>query len=477
MDEPSWAIGEAGWNAPSPPIAAIVLVSNGPGELSTWVRPLAERLHRLQPLRPLHSDAPCTLQLVLVPCPNATGQEHGVARSWGLFERVVPASRFWWLLLRPRRHGFWPRQGVVVFLGGDQFWTVLLSARLRYRHLTYAEWVARWPRWNDQVALMGPAAASRLAPRWRRRAQVVGDLMADLPDTARQADPLGPGGPWVALLPGSKRAKLQVGVPFLLATADRIAKLLPESRFLLPVAPTTSVRELWAYGSEANPLAPLYLQGEPQLEEGASGEQLLRTAQGTLIHLETRHPAHGPLSQCALALTTVGANTAELGALGVPMIVIVPTQHLNLMQAWDGGLGVLARLPLFRQLLGVALTAWRMRHRGFLAWPNISAGRWVVPERVGAITPDQIAEEAADWLAQPERLEEVRQNLQQLRGAPGAVEAVARMISRLAPVPSSLLESPKQTMPVVLPVATDTPLMQSPERRRQGSPPVRREQA
>ena len=113
----------------SPP-AVIVLVSNGPGELSTWVRPLAQRLH---------DSSPWPLWLVLVPCPNATGVEHQVAAGWGLFERIVPARRFWSLLLRPRRYGEWPRQGLVVFLGGDQFWTVLLSARLGYRHLTYAE--------------------------------------------------------------------------------------------------------------------------------------------------------------------------------------------------------------------------------------------------------------------------------------------------------------------------------------------------
>ena len=118
--------------------ATIVLVCNGPGELATWVRPLAQRLHRDLALRPLQPAAPIGLQLVLVPCPNATGSEHRVAERMGLFERILPAARFWWLLLRPRRHGPWPRQGVVVFLGGDQFWTVLLSARLGYRHLTYA---------------------------------------------------------------------------------------------------------------------------------------------------------------------------------------------------------------------------------------------------------------------------------------------------------------------------------------------------
>ncbi len=408
-----------------------MLVSNGPGELSTWVRPLAERLHAELPLRPLQPEAPLALRLVLVPCPNATGSEARVASGWELFERLLPAARFWWLLLRPGRHGPWPRRGVVVFLGGDQFWTVLLSARLGYRHLTYAEWVARWPRFNDRLALMGPTAAQRLGRRWRARARVVGDLMADLSEGARARTAL-PAGEWVALLPGSKRAKLQLGVPFLLETADRLAALRPDCRFLLPVAPTTSVDELLAHAGPANPLARRYGAGVPQRQ----GNELVTPA-GTRILLQETAPAHAALSQCALALTTVGANTAELGALGVPMIVLVPTQHLDLMQAWDGWLGLVARLPLLRRLVGVALTAWRMRHSGLLAWPNISAGRLVVPERVGAIQPEAIALEAADWLAQPERLAGMRDDLRSLRGSPGAVAALAAMVRELLPPTAS----------------------------------------
>jgi len=417
-----------------PEQAAIVLVCNGPGELATWVRPLAQRLHHDLPLRPLQPQAPIGLQLVLVPCPNATGSEHQVAERMQLFERILPARRFWWLLLRPRRHGPWPRQGVVVFLGGDQFWTVLLSARLGYRHLTYAEWVARWPRWNDRIAAMGPAAADALAPRWRSRCRVVGDLMADLSEAARAERPL-PSGEWVALMPGSKRAKLQVGVPFLLEAADRLAALRPGCRFLLPVAPTTSVPELLAYAGPANPIAAHYAATNPRLESGPEGP-VLCTAAGTRIVLVEQQPAHGVLSQCALALTTVGANTAELGALGVPMIVLVPTQHLHVMQAWDGGLGILARLPILRWLLGAAMTAWRMRHHGFLAWPNISAGRAVVPERVGSITPAEIAAEAADWLAHPQRLAGLRDDLRSLRGQPGAVASLAAMVRELLPASS-----------------------------------------
>jgi len=403
------------------------------------VRPLALRLHRELALRPLVPTAELALDLVLVPCPNATGREHQVAAAMGLFNRILPARSFWWLLLRPRRYGSWPRQGVVVFLGGDQFWTVLLSARLGYRHLTYAEWVARWPQWNDAIAAMGPTALEALPRRWRDRTTVVGDLMADLSESARQETPL-PAGEWVALMPGSKRAKLQVGMPFLLDTADRLARLRPQVRFLLPVAPTTSVAELLAYASPANPLFAAYACGEPELLDDPLGRRL-RTPAGTEILLLEAHPVHGALSQCALALTTVGANTAELGALGVPMVVLVPTQHLEVMQAWDGGIGILARLPLLRWLLGAALTAWRMRNHGFLAWPNISAGRMVVPERVGSLTPAAIAQEAADWLDQPQRLEGMRDDLRSLRGQPGAVAALAALVRQLLP-PSLAGSSP-----------------------------------
>jgi lipid A disaccharide synthetase len=110
------------------------------------------------------------------------------------------------------------------------------------------------------------------------------------------------------------------------------------------------------------------------------------------------------------------------------------------MQAWDGLAGILGRLPLLRWLFGVLITAWRLRHRGFLASPNIAAGRLVVPERGGAISPEAIAAEAADWLAAPERLEQMRADLRSLRGQPGAVASLAALVQELLPPELSALE-------------------------------------
>jgi len=57
------------------------------------------------------------------------------------------------------------------------------------------------------------------------------------------------------------------------------------------------------------------------------------------------------LKECDLAITTVGANTAELAAIALPMLVVLPTQHLNMMNAWDGIFGVIGKISLINRFL------------------------------------------------------------------------------------------------------------------------------
>ena len=62
-----------------------------------------------------------TLRLILVPCPNATGKEFIVANSWNKFELITKSQSFWKLLIKPHSFANWPKKGLVIFLGGDQF--------------------------------------------------------------------------------------------------------------------------------------------------------------------------------------------------------------------------------------------------------------------------------------------------------------------------------------------------------------------
>ncbi len=411
---------------------AIIFISNGPGELSTWVKPLAGELHKQIGLRPQVEESSISLNLVLVPCPNATGNENLVAKKWSQFERIIKAKNFWELLLHPQKFGSWPPKGLVIFLGGDQFWSVLLSARLGYLHMTYAEWIARWPFWNNRILAMSKNVLKKIPRKIQNRCSVIGDLTADLKETAIIDDPL-PSGKWIALMPGSKSAKLKIGIPFFLDVADKISKLMPDCKFLIPIAPTTNIDEIKYFSSKKNPISKQYKSGIKLISRANDNEKrgILITKDSTVILLQENHPAYSDLSQCDLALTTVGANTAELGSLNIPMIVVIPTQHILVMEAWDGLLGLIARLPIFKWCLGLLISFVKLRKRGFMAWPNISAKRMIVPERIGHITTAQIAEEAIDWLNSPSRLSGQKKDLQALRGNKGATEKFCQEIINL----------------------------------------------
>jgi hypothetical protein len=355
---------------------AIIFISNGPGELTTWVKPLTKELHKLIALRPKAKTSSISLNLVLVPCPNATGNENLVAQKWLQFENIIKAKNFWKLLLKPKKFASWPSKGLVIFLGGDQFWSVLLSARLGYLHMTYAEWIARWPFWNNRILTMSQSIVEKLPKRIQNRCSVIGDLTADLAETSKIDDPL-PAGKWIALMPGSKSAKLKIGIPFFLDVADKISKLMPDCKFLIPIAPTTNINEIQYFSSRKNPIAKQYKSGIKSITKARhkGGRGILTTNNSTVILLQEKHPAYIDLSQCDIALTTVGANTAELGSLNIPMIVVVPTQHILAMDAWDGLVGLIARLPILKWCLGLLISFAKLRKRGFLAWPNISAKR------------------------------------------------------------------------------------------------------
>ena len=408
---------------------AIIFVSNGPGELATWVKPLAQELHKKIALRPKAYSSSISLNLVLVPCPNATGYENHVAENWLQFEQIIKAKNFWKLIFNPNQFGSWPSKGLVIFLGGDQFWSVLLSARLGYLHMTYAEWIARWPFWNDRILAMSEDIIHKLPKRIHNRCSVIGDLTADLNETAKIDDPL-PQGKWIALMPGSKSAKLKIGIPFFLDVADKISTLMPNCKFLIPLAPTTNIDEIKYFCSSKNPITKQYSSRIKSITKANDQETrgILTTKNSTIILIQEKHPAYNDLSQCDLALTTIGANTSELGSLNIPMIVVVPTQHILVMEAWDGFLGLVARLPILKWFLGLLISFIKMRKRGLMAWPNISAKRMIVPERVGHITPSQIAEEAVDWLNSPARLLGQKKDLQALRGNKGATNKFCKQI-------------------------------------------------
>jgi lipid-A-disaccharide synthase len=378
-----------------------------------------------------HNREQVRISVILSPCPNATGKEATIASSFPEVDRVQSAEYFLPFLLvnKTSENWDWRKRGLVLFLGGDQFFALIIAKRLDYASVVYAEWDARWYRWLDRFALMRADVLEKIPPQYHHKFTVVGDLMADLQPlepSPRQEETV------IGLLPGSKAAKLAQGLPFCLAIAQYIQGQRPDARFLIPVAPTLELSTLARFAQR---------QFNPVLEKmGGIGAQLitadsrayLQTATGLKIELIPEFPAHGQLSQCQICLTTVGANTAELASLGIPMIVLIPTQQLDAMRAWDGLPGLLANLPLlgslFAKIINWLVLNWTIKRGHLYAWPNIWAKREIVPELIGKLQAETVGEMVLDFLDHPDKLQQMRSNLLKVRGQTGATENLVNLV-------------------------------------------------
>jgi lipid A disaccharide synthetase len=409
----------------------ILILSNGPGELATWVRPVVKALREQ-----LGDDrTQVRLSVVLSPCPNASGKEVAIAESYPEVDRVQGAESFWAFLLRGKTAANWDwrDRGVVLFLGGDQFFPVVIGKRLGYRTVIYAEWDARWPSLIDRFGVMKSEMIANIPQKYAHKITVVGDLMVEarsqVAPTSQQKEEAVTT-ELIGLLPGSKPAKLAQGVPLCLAIAEHIHAVRPQTRFVIPVAPTLDLATLARFANpEQNPVI--------QLVNGATAELIsqeaqpfLKTAQGLRIELWTTFPAYEVLSQCHLCLTTVGANTAELGSLAVPMLILLPTQQMDAMRAWNGLPGLLANLPGVGTPFAKVINwlARRLLAGKYFAWPNIWAQAEIVPELIGELQPAAVAEIVLDYLNHPEKLAAMRSRLQAVRGQAGAAQKLAQIV-------------------------------------------------
>lgn len=413
----------------------ILILSNGPGEVTTWVRPVVKALREK-----LGNDrSQVRISVVLSPCPNATGREAAIALSYPQVDRVQSSEHFFPFLLwgKTQDNWDWWDRGIVLFLGGDQFFPVVIGKRLGYRTLVYAEWDARWYRWLDRFAVTKQSIIAQTPPKYHYKFTLVGDLMADValeigrdvPENIYTTDT-----PLIGLLPGSKAAKLAQGVPLCLAIASIIGKRRPQTRFILPLAPTLDLQALAQFADpERNPVLAEIGGVSAELIFSDSGDRkqvFLQTSEGLQVELITQFPAYNLLSQCSLCLTTVGANTAELAYLTVPMIVLLPTQQLDAMRSWDGIPGILANLPgigsTFAKIIN-SLVIRQVKRGRLFAWPNIWANEEIVPELIGELQAADIAEMAIDFLANPSKLKQMSDRLKNLSSKSGAGQKIVEI--------------------------------------------------
>lgn len=387
----------------------VFIVTNGPGEISTWVIPVVDALRQHLP--------DVRIIIGLVPCPHSSGYEGRVASQLYGTTVLQPQEMVQFVTTgRLPSHVAIAKEGVVLHLGGDQLFSVGVGWRTRFPVITYTEDKALWPQWTNRYLIRDQQSYLRHRRRGvpDKKLFVIGDLMADavrpsLSSTeVRKKLKLSAQAPVVSLLPGSKPLKVLYTTSFLLKIAEKIQQRMPETQFILPQSPYTPLSQLrQAIQDEA-----YYgvLQGVPGRIMHDNQGTFIATEQVPRVHITPPSWHYNALQISDLSITLPGTNTAELAALGIPMVVLLPLNRPDLLPL-DGLLGQANRIPFVGKWMASWAVNGMLRKLKFVAIPNQKLQQAVVPEFIGNIDPEQVAEKAIQLLGDPYHRREVGMSL------------------------------------------------------------------
>jgi hypothetical protein len=384
--------------------AELLIVSSGPGEVSTWAVPMARAAAAWAAAR----GQALTLSLILPPCQFASGQEAAFARRQGLFSRVL-GPRDCLAVVTGLRRLMLSGPGCILHLGGDLWYSSTLARRAGVPAFAYVETplIRKRAHRFARIFVASPDLAERLTSEGVRRDQIlaVGDLRVDALTQARPRVPSSHTGVRVALFPGSRRWIVENLLPFLLRVADAMRRTRPDIAFSLVASPFLPRDALAAvvdgHRAEFDRLGIAV----------ANGDDL------------------GAAAGADLAITLPGTNTVQLAILGVPMLVVVPLNRPERIRT-EGLSEWIARIPGLGIAVKRVMARVFMRHHEAVAWPNRAAGRMIVPEMVGYLTPEAVAGRALEMLEDRAGLESMARELRGLYHTPPGV--ADRMLDAMA---------------------------------------------
>jgi len=388
--------------------ADIVLVSNGPGELYTWVRPVLAELRRRAPER--------RVTVSLVPCQFASGQETRIAETFGA--DTVTSPKDFLGLMAGNRSAFGPRAEAVLGLGGGAGLALGLAERLGAPTYRYS-FVPYWHRKLAALFVDAPRTAqrARLLGAPAGRLEVVGNLVADAVELAEPVPDTG--SPHVLMLCGSRDAFAVHVVPFMLALADALHAHYPDARFVWPVSRLLSPEALerGISGAHKETLGGISGRREGDTVVTPSGARL------ELVSEETRY-AH--MRAADLALTIPGTNTLELGIAGVPSVVLLPLNKPEVIPL-EGPGHWLSLVPVVGTALKRRAVLLAAPHLP-VSLPNNLSGENLMLELKGTLTRDGVLREVLNLLNDPAEQDRRRTRLLTTMPRPGAA---AKLVARL----------------------------------------------
>lgn len=382
----------------------LYILSNSPGEVSGWVKPVAEAFAGL--------NSGVRVTLAVLPCPYASGMEKRYGSEIGGIDRSAAFREVW----RDGRNG---KKSIVLQLGGDPMFGALLSARLGAPWLIYT---AR-PRWKTRVShyFIPDAGAERRFVSAKVKCEKfsrVGNLALDsVPRglTAGEAKArlgLAPDAETIAFLPGSRPFEYTLGTAFFSKAADEVLREFPGMSALMPIAPTVDEDLLTAGLRQCG----MSWEGERRAEVVICGGSRIRLVRDNVFPV---------IKAAKLVVAFPGTNNLQTAALGTPLMMVAPLNEAENIPL-DGIAGIIPPgFPGFKQLKKKLVFKINEREK-YVSLPNRIAQKPIVPEHRGLLTPGAVADMAKELLASPKSLAEICAGYNEIGFEYGAAEKIAR---------------------------------------------------
>jgi len=381
----------------------VVILVNGPGELSSYVKPTVEALNK--------RSANIRIVLLFTPCPYSTGKEVEIAKSIPGVAHVITDKEFtrWALFRVPPEHITFSRRGVVVFMGGDILYGKVIAKRLKYPALAYSEAYAKWPKIYKKFLVPDKMIFDKFKIQGfpENQLQVVGNLMVDSVRSDRSREQVFDGlkldrnKKLISFLPGSREFQISFTLSFFSKVADDIRQLMSNIQFAFVISPYLPESILKKYMDKADPSIKLVTSDQ-----------------------------HSIIKASDLVITVPGTNTAEVAVLGTPMMVVFPLNNSQLIPL-EGIWEIIGKIPVLGFLFKKFYVKIALLKTRFFAIPNIKSGLEIVPELKGNIQPKTIAENAVSLMDNTKKLNEMRIRLKNCLGNAGAKDRIAREILEL----------------------------------------------
>ncbi len=400
----------------------LAVTCNGPGETAGWLRPFLHELYRRAPQSDVH--------VFFVPDDYATGREAGVVRELFPAAHAYDPKTYLKVAFGARVDGMPEGVDAVLYLGGDLMHAARLHKRFGGALAAYKFSRAKYARQTAVAFAVDAANAQQLESCGisRERIVVAGNLAIDGALAQAQAAPeegTPQGG--VLFMPGSRRYEVEQLIPFFFTAALRLRADDPSLPIAFGISPFTQLHSVRA-ALEAGGDPRVFAQRGTVVETGAAA--YLTSSDGRAGFPIVRN-ALAAARAARIAVTIPGTKTIELAALGTPAISCSPANAPELVTI-NGPMTYLDRIPLVGIPAKRAMVVAYARRFPFHTQPNMDAGKMLICELHGTLTPGRVARETQERLGDPVWLEESSQALAALyREHVGAAARIAENLLAL----------------------------------------------